>query len=217
MRWIFANVLKKLFKFAGMKDLKSLVACHECDLLHLRRPLPPDGAARCVRCGAVLYRRKRNSLDRVLSLTVAGLVLFVIANVYPFLTFRLEAQVQETNLITGVLELYQQGMWIVAGVVLLTTIVMPLMELSGMLFVLVPLKLRRKPWKLALLFRSVRSFRPWGMMEVFMIGILVAAVKLVKMANIIPGTALYAFMVLIFILAAASAALDPHIIWKTLD
>ena len=200
-----------------MKDIKSLIACHECDLLHQRRPLPPDGTARCVRCGAVLYRHKRNSLDRVLSLTVAGLILFVIANVYPFLTFRLEAQVQETNLITGVVELYQQGMWIVAGVVLLTTIVMPLMELSGMLFVMVPLKLRRRPWKLALLFRSVRNFKPWGMMEVFMIGILVAAVKLVKMASIIPGTALYAFMVLIFILAAASAALDPHIIWKTLD
>jgi paraquat-inducible protein A len=165
----------------------------------------------------VLYRRKRNSLDRVLSLTVAGLVLFIIANAYPFLTFRLEAQIQRTNLITGVMELYQQGMWIVAGVVLLTTIVMPLLEITGMLLILVPLKLRRRPWKLALLFRATRSFRPWGMMEVFMIGILVAAVKLVKMARIIPGTALYAFMVLIFVLAASAAALDPHIVWKELD
>jgi paraquat-inducible protein A len=197
--------------------MESVIACHECDLLHQRRPLPPDGTARCVRCGAALYRRKRNSLNRVLALTVAGLILFIIANVYPFLTFRLEAQIQETNLITGVMELYQQGMWIVAGVVLLTTIVMPLLELTGMLFVLVSLKLGRRPWKLALLFRAVRSFRPWGMMEVFMIGILVAVVKLVKMASIIPGTALYAFMVLIFILAASAAALDPHIVWKKLD
>jgi paraquat-inducible protein A len=197
--------------------MDSIIACHECDLLHQRRPLPPDGTARCVRCGAVLYRRKRNSLDRVLSLTVAGLILFIIANAYPFLTFRLEAQIQETNLITGVMELYQQGMWIVAGVVLLTTIVMPLLELTGMLFILVPLKLQRRPWKLALLFRAIRSFQPWGMMEVFMIGILVAIVKLVKMASIIPGMALYAFMVLIFILAASAAALDPHIVWKKLD
>jgi paraquat-inducible protein A len=197
--------------------MESVIACHECDLLHQRRPLPPDGTARCVRCGAVLYRRKRNSLDRVLALTVAGLVLFIIANAYPFLTFRLEAQIQETNLITGVMELYQQGMWIVAGVVLLTTIVMPLLELTGMLFILVPLKLQRRPWKLALLFRAIRSFQPWGMMEVFMIGILVAIVKLVKMASIIPGMALYAFMVLIFILAASAAALDPHIVWKKLD
>ena len=198
-------------------EMDTLIACHECDLLHQRRPLPPDGTARCVRCGAVLYRRKQNSLDRVLALTVAGLILFVIANMYPFLTFRLEAQIQETNLITGVKELYQQGMWIVAGVVLLTTILMPLLELTGMLIVLVPLKLRRRPWKLALLFRAIRTLRPWGMMEVFMIGILVAAVKLVKMASIIPGMALYAFMILIFVLAASAAALDPHIVWKKLD
>jgi paraquat-inducible protein A len=198
-------------------EMDTLIACHECDLLYQRQPLPPDGTARCVRCGAVLYRRKQNSLDRVLALTVAGLILFVIANMYPFLTFRLEAQIQETNLITGVKELYQQGMWIVAGVVLLTTILMPLLELTGMLIVLVPLKLRRRPWKLALLFRAIRTLRPWGMMEVFMIGILVAAVKLVKMASIIPGTALYAFLILIFVLAASAAALDPHIVWKKLD
>ena len=197
--------------------MDQLIACHECDLLYQCQPLPPDGTARCVRCGAILYRRKRNSLDRVLALTVAGLILFAIANVYPFLTFRLEAQIQETNLITGVIELYRQGMWIVAGVVLLTTIVMPFLELTGMLFVLVPLKLQRRPWKLALLFRAVRQFQPWVMMEVFMIGILVAAVKLVKMASILPGMALYAFMVLIFILAASAAALDPHIVWKKLD
>ena len=197
--------------------MEFLIACHECDLLHQSQSLPPGGTARCVRCGAILYRHKQNSLNRVLALTVAGLVLFIIANLYPFLTFRLEAQIQETNLITGVIELYHQGMWIVAGVVLLTTIVMPLLELIGMLFVLVPIKMRRRPWKLALLFRTLRSFRPWGMMEVFMIGILVAAVKLVKMASIIPGIALYAFMILIFILAASAAALDPHIIWRTLD
>lgn len=153
----------------------------------------------------------------MLALTVAGLILFIIANIYPFLTFRLEAQIQQTNLLTGVIELYQQGMWIIAGVVLITTIVMPLLQLIGMLFILVPIKLQRRPWKLAILFRTVRRFRPWGMTEVFMIGILVAVVKLVKMASIIPGTALYSFLVLIFVLAAAAVALDPHVVWKQLD
>ena len=197
--------------------MKFFIACHECDLLLQSQSLPPGGTARCVRCGATLYRHRQNSLNRALALTIAGLILFIIANIYPFLTFRLEAQVQKTNLVTGIIELYRQEMWIVAGVVLMTTIVMPLLQLIGMLFILVPLKLQRRPWKLALLFRTVRSFRPWGMTEVFMIGILVAVVKLVKMASIIPGTALYAFMVLIFVLAASAATLDPHIVWKNLD
>jgi paraquat-inducible protein A len=194
--------------------MESFIACHECDLLHQRRPLPPGTTARCVRCGAVLYRRKRNSLNRVLALTITGLFLFMVANVYPFLTFRLEAQVQETTLISGVLELYAQGMWIVAGVVLLTSILIPLLELTGMLYILLPLKFDRRPWKLPFFFRLVRGFKPWGMMEVFMVGILVAFVKLAKMATLIPGIALYAFLALIFVLAASAASLDPHIVWS---
>jgi paraquat-inducible protein A len=197
--------------------MDSLIACHECDLLQQSRALPMGATARCPRCGAVLYRRKRNSLDRVLALTIAGLMLFTVANVYPFLTFRLEAQIQETTLITGIIELYNQGMWIVAGVVLLTSIVMPLLELTGTLYVLLPLKFNRRPWSLPLFFRMVRIFKPWGMMEVFMVGILVAFVKLSKMASIIPGMALYAFMLLIFVLAASAASLDPHIVWNRLE
>jgi paraquat-inducible protein A len=197
--------------------MDSLIACHECDLLQQSRALPMGATARCPRCGAVLCRRKRNSLDRVLALTIAGLILFIVANTYPFLTFRLEAQIQETTLITGIIELYNQGVWIVAGVVLLTSIVMPLLELAGMLYVLLPLKFNRRPWSLPLFFRMVRSVKPWGMMEVFMVGILVAFVKLSKMASIIPGMALYAFMVLIFVLAASAASLDPHIVWDRME
>jgi paraquat-inducible protein A len=197
--------------------MESIIACHECDLLHQRQPLPAGGTARCVRCGAVLYRRKPNSLDRVLALTATGFVLFIVANAYPFLTFRLEAQKQETTLITGIVELYNQGMLIVAGVVFLTSILVPLLELIGMLYVLLPLKFNIRPWKLPVFFRWIRSFKPWGMMEVFMLGILVAFVKLAKMATIIPGIALYAFMALIFVLAASAAALDPHIVWDQLE
>jgi len=112
------------------------------------------------------------------------------------------------------MELYAQGKWEVAGVVLLTGILLPLLELVGMLYVLLPLKFNMCPWKLQLFFRLVRSFKPWGMMEVFMVGILVAFVKLSKMATIIPGIALYAFMMLIFVLAASASALDPHIVWN---
>jgi paraquat-inducible protein A len=198
-------------------ETNNLIACHECDLLHQRQPLPPGGTAICVRCGAKLYSRKRNSLDRVLALTIAGLVLFFIANAYPLLTFRLEAQVQETTLISGVMALYDQGMWIVAGVVFLTSILMPLLHLTGMLYVILPLKLNQRSWRLSFWFRVVRSFKPWGMMEVFMLGILVSYVKLAKMATLIPGKALYAFLALIFVLAASSASLDPHIVWNRLE
>jgi paraquat-inducible protein A len=192
----------------------SLIACHACDLLHRIKPLPDGGVAQCMRCGAVLYRQKKDSLDRTLSLTIAGLILFVVANTYPFLALKSGGLVQQTTLITGTKELYAQGMEIVALLVLFTSILAPLVHIIGMLYVLLPLKFNWLPRNLPRVFRLVQSLQPWGMLEVFMLGILVSVVKLAKMAKIVPGIALYSFLVLIFVMAASSASLDPHVIWK---
>lgn len=192
----------------------SLIACHECDLIHRVDPVPEGSAAKCSRCGALLYQHKRDSLERTLALTVTGLLLFIVANAFPFLGFKLNAQVHETILITGVQELYHQGIWILATVVLLTIIVIPAAQMMGLLYVLVPLRLNRLPWKLQEVFRFTQSLQPWAMMEVFMLGILVSVVKLGKMATIVPGIAAFAFMALIFVLAASMAVFDPHAVWE---
>ena len=195
---------------------KSLIACHECDVLHKIQPLPDGGAARCVRCDALLYYQKKDSLDRTLALIIAGLVLFIVANTFPFLAMKSGGLVRETTLITGVKGLYLQGMEALALLVLLTSILVPFVQIAGMLYVLVPLKLNRVPRNLALVCRLFRSLQPWAMMEVFMLGILVSYVKLGKMAKIVPGLAIYSFVVLIFVLAGAAASLDPRIIWDRL-
>jgi paraquat-inducible protein A len=197
--------------------MESQIACHECDLLHRVQPLPANATARCIRCGAVLYRRKKNSLDRTLALALAGLILFGLANAFPFLTFKLQAQIRETTLITGIRELYAQGLQEIAALVMLTTVLVPLAQLLGILYVLLPLKFNRQPPKLMPVFRLVHSIQPWSMMEVFMLGILVSFVKLAKMAQMIPGVALFSFLALIFVLAAVTASLDPQIVWDRWD
>ena len=195
----------------------TLIACHECDLLYRIQSLPEGGMAKCARCGGVLLRHKRNSLDRTLSFAMAGLILIIVANTFPFLALKSEGLVQETTLITGVKELYRQDMGELAVLVFLTSILVPCLHISGLLYVLVPIKLNRLPWRLPLALRFLRTIQPWGMMEVFMLGILVSTVKLGKMATMVPGIALYSFVVLIFVLAAASASLDAHMIWERLD
>ena len=192
----------------------SLIACHECDLLHRVQPLPEGGVAQCTRCGAVLYRQKKDSLNRTLSLTIAALILFLVANTYPFLAVKSGGLIQRTTLITGSKELYAQGMEILALLVLFTSILAPLVHLVGMLYMLLPLKFNRLPRNLPKVFRLLQRLQPWGMLEVFMLGILVSVVKLAKMAKIVPGIALYSFLVLIFVMAASSVSLDPHFIWK---
>jgi paraquat-inducible protein A len=164
----------------------------------------------------VLYQNKRDSLNRTLAFVIAGLILFTVANTFPFLAFQMETLRTQTTLITGVRELYAQGMWELAVVVLLTTVIVPGAQLSGLLYVLLPLKFNRIPPRAAPVFRSVQNLQPWSMMEVLMLGILVSVFKLGKMATIVPGLALWSFGLLILSLAGAIAALDPRIVWERL-
>jgi len=147
-------------------------------------------------------------------LTLAGLVLFGLANSFPFLAFKLEAQVRQTTLLTGIQELYAQEMPELAIIVLLTTVMAPLAQMLCMLYIVLPLTFKRIPLALPQVFRLLSKLQPWSMMEVFMVGILVSVVKLSKMAKIVPGIALFSFLALIFILAALTASLDSHLIWE---
>jgi paraquat-inducible protein A len=167
-----------------------------------------------MRCGATLHRNRPDSLDRTLALTLAGIVLFIVANSFPFLSFQMQGQTTDTTLATGVKDLYEQGMWELSAVVLFTSILAPGTQLLLLLTILVPLKLDRLPRGFPTLFRYVRTLTPWGMMDVFMLGILVSVVKLSDMATIVPGISLFAFGVLIFVLAGAQATLDPDIVWS---
>jgi paraquat-inducible protein A len=193
---------------------KIIIACHECDLLHRLGSIPQGTIARCTRCGSVLLRRRPNSLERTLALNITGLILFALANSFPFLAMTLEGQYRQIVLLTGIKELFLQGMPEIALLVLLTTFVSPLLHLSGLLYVLLPLKLGTLTPAIWRVFRWVRYLQPWSMLEVFMLGILVALVKLADVADVVPGISLYCFLALIYILAAITATLDPNSVWE---
>jgi len=197
--------------------MSSLIACHDCDLIQRLPHMSEPGTIQCIRCGAELHQKIRNSIERTLSLTFAGLVLFGLANTFPFLAFKIGSQVRRTTLLTGIQELYAQGMPELSVIVLLTTVVVPLAQMICMLYILLPLKFRRIPIKLPQVFRFIRHLQPWNMIEVFMLGILVSVVKLAKMAQIIPGVALFSFLALIFVMTAMTASLDSHLIWEKWD
>ena len=186
--------------------MDSFIACHDCDLIHHLKTLPSKGAAHCIRCGAVLYKHKPDSLDRTLAFAMAGLILFILANSFPFLGLRIGAQIRETTLITGIYELYVQGMQVIAILVLVTTVLVPFTQMMCLFYILLPIKFGRLPKRLPRVFRFLHSIQPWGMMEVFMVGILVSVVKLAKMAKIIPGISLYSFLALIFVLKIGRAS-----------
>ena len=196
---------------------QTLIACHDCDLLHRVQPLPEKSRARCMRCGSLLYVHVAKTIDHTLALAITGLLLLIIANYYPFLSLESQGAILETTLITGTIILSQQSMGGLAILVLLTSTLVPCLLLAALVYVLWPMKRGYRLPACRRVFRLALTLRPWSMTEVFLLGILVSVVKLAKMATIIPGTALFSFLALVFVLAAVNACLAPLTIWEELD
>jgi paraquat-inducible protein A len=191
-----------------------LIACHECDLLQRELPLPLNGVLRCRRCNAELSRSRPDSVDRALAFTLSAMVLFVIGNAFPMVGLSVNGELVQTTLLGAARVLYDDGMWPIAGLVLATTFVMPLLQMATMAYLLVPLRFGRVPYRFDLVFRLLQLVRPWGMTEVLILGMLVALVKLAHIASVVPGTALWTFGALMALLAAASSAFDPREFWE---
>lgn len=190
-----------------------LIACHECDLLQREVPLPRSGVARCGRCGATLYRSQPESLELTLALTLGAIVLFVVANTFPIVGLKIQGQLIQTTLYHTARTLYDEDMKSVAALVFVTAIAMPALELFALTYLLLPLRLGRVPPYFAAAFRMLQSVRPWGMVEVFMLGVLVSLVKLAHLASIVAGVALWSFAVLMLVMAAISTTFDARELW----
>lgn len=193
---------------------QDLIACHDCDLLQRIPDLRAGQKARCLRCKSILAHHHRDSLNRSLSLTVTAAVLFVVANTFPFLSITSQGQIVDSTMISGALGLLEAGNPWLSSLVLLTTLIFPLMNLCGLLYVLFSLRLQHESGKVRDLYRLITHAQPWAMLEVLLLAALVAGVKLGDFATVIPGVALYSFIGLIIILAAIDNTLDPQIIWR---
>ncbi len=187
--------------------------CHECDLINKAETVPEGAQVSCTRCGAVLYKKSPASVERTLALCIAGLLVFFVANAFPFLGFQIGDRARETLLLTGVINLYLHGMWTLATIVFITVFLVPLITLGGLCYVLLPVYLGRRFVYMKQVLLLTQKLTLWSMTEVFMLGILVSLVKLTDMAVIIPGAALYAFMTLIFITACTACTFNPYEMW----
>jgi len=198
-------------------EMNALIACHECDLVQ-RVPRPRVGSAVCCRrCAAQLYRVTRDGLDRCLAMTLAAGVLYLVANEFPIVTLEMQGRRTATTLFGAVRALYAQDMQLVAALVFFTTILVPALELMAMTWMLAPLRFSRIAPGLSIAYRWTRTARPWGMIEVFMLGVLVSLAKLAHVATVDPGIALWSFGALVMLLAAAASTFDPRELWARVE
>jgi len=194
----------------------SHIACHDCDLIQTLPPLAVDESADCIRCNATLFKNTKNSVDRSLAFAITGLILFVIANLFPLLSLKTLGVVQEGTLFSTSVSLFLADRPLLGLVIFLTTIIFPATTLFGTIYILWQVKRNRLNAFSAPLFRFLRSTDAWGMLEIFMLAVLVSVVKLGDLADVILGVSLYAFCLLILALTLLSYSLNPHDVWNKL-
>ena len=193
-----------------------MAACHECDELHRVPELAPGATARCRVCGAVMARNPKGGLDRSIALYSTALILLMLANTFPFLTLEIGGRKEVSTLFGASQAMYNAGMGELAVVVFLTSILAPALMMVSGLYVLLAVRFRISLPAVRLLLSWIGYLEPWVMLDVFMLGVLVAFVKLGNMAIMHTGNSLYAFVALILVFAAASSSFDAHLLWHKL-
>ncbi|MDT3710944.1 MAG: paraquat-inducible protein A [Pseudomonadaceae bacterium] len=196
--------------------LEQLVACPECDLLMARPTLAHGQVAECVRCGYELLRLRHRFVGPGLALVLAALLLYFPANFLPIMRLNLLGRVTDDTVWTGVLSLYRSDMQGIAFVVLLCSMVVPLLKLLCQLVVLLCIATRRAKPLGMLLYRIYHHLREWGMLEVYLLGILVSIIKLRDMAELSLGIGLACFAGLLVVQVWLELVMSPQQVWEAL-
>jgi paraquat-inducible protein A len=191
----------------------SLIACPDCDLLQRLPELAPGASARCPRCDKELWRRRKDPMNRTLALTLAAAVLYVVANAVPMLSLTIVGRETSTTVLGGAVHLWDDGSAIVGILVLFTAVIAPALQIGFMLAIVLGAIRQRPPRWVGTLLRYQPTTRIWSMIEVMMLGVLVALVKIADYATVIPGIALFVLGMLIFLLAGMQASFDSREVW----
>lgn len=195
----------------------SLIACPHCDTLQRIPDLSPGESARCPRCDEELRRHHADSLQRTLALTLAAAILYIVANAVPMLGLRVVGREAFTTVFGGAEHLWNAGWQSVGVLVFFTAVVAPGLQIGFMLAILIG-ALRERPSRwVGTLLRYYRKIATWSMIEVMILGVLVALIKIADYARVIPGVSLYVLGVLIFIIAAIEASFDPQDVWDRVE
>lgn len=195
----------------------ALIFCKDCDLLLRETEVKAGKKAHCPRCDAVLFRSQPHGLQISLIFALTSAALFFISNSFPIVTISSDGLFNSTTLVGAAYRLAQDGIPSVAALVFVTTFVMPALQITTMIYLLLPLNMGHIPPGMTVAFRLSHWVKPWAMIEVFMLGLLVTITKLNAFASVKPDIALGAFALLMLSTTVASANFDPHAFWKRIN
>ena len=186
-----------------------LVACRSCGIV------APMSTADCPRCGARLESRDVRSLQRVWAWLIAGVIVYVPANVYPMLRTTQLFQTNDATIVGGVVELIHHHAYAIAAIVFVASVVIPVGKflVIGYLALLLSRPHGKDPHRLHLFHAAVEFIGRWSMIDVFVVAILTALVQFDVLASIKPGIAAACFALSVVFTMLSAQAFDPRLIW----
>lgn len=196
-------------------QIQGLIICEHCDSLYEALPLKPGESAHCLRCDALLGRGHRLSIEQLLALTVAAALFFVFANLFPVISINMKGLTNEVTLWQSVEALAQGRITLIALVAGLSIIFAPLLQIALLFWVLLHAQQGIVAPGFKACMRALEHLRPWSMLEVCMLGILVAIIKLSGMLDVHPGVGLWA-MAMLMVLILLIANRDIRRLWDEL-
>ena len=194
-----------------------LIVCPSCDLAHRAGMAPASERTRCARCRALLQRPENGRIDTAIALGLTALVLFLLSNAYPIVAIQYNGETRVVTLMGAALGFYRQGHAGLAALVFMTTVVSPFLQITSLLYLLIPLRQRRSAPGQNRIFRLIAQVRPWTFVEVFMLGTLVALVRLAAYARVVPGVALGCCGFLMLTMAALTSRTSPAQFWRWVE
>ena len=197
----------------------SLLSCHSCNLLSKASGSHDHSHALCPRCGAPLHQRKTNSLTRTWALTIAAAIFYIPANVLPITVVTSLGKTQADTIMSGVIYFMLTGMWPIALVIFIASVAVPLLKLFVIAFLLISVqrKSRWRPEDRTRLYRIAEAVGRWSMVDIFVVTILVALVKLGGLASIDAGPAAVYFAAVVVTTMFAAMSFDPRLIWDVME
>ena len=191
------------------------IICEHCDSVYEAMPLNKGEAAYCLRCAAILRRSHRLTIEQLLALSLAACVLFIFANVFPVISISMQGLHNEVTLWGSVQALAQGQITLIALVAGLAIILAPAPQIALLFWVLAHAHRGEIAPGFKMCMRTLEHLRPWSMLEVCLLGILVAIVKLAGMLDVHAGAGLWA-MAMLMVLILLIAGKDIRRLWDEL-
>jgi paraquat-inducible protein A len=197
-----------------IEDPESLRACPTCGLVQSVPALKVRERACCPRCAAVVLcgTRLASGNGITLAASLAALILYPLAISMPIMRLERFGHSTLSSVLGGSLRLLQEGEVFIGALIFICSVVLPLAKLLGLFVLCFPRKLAAR--HRAFFYHAIEFAGRWGMLDVMLVAIVIAWVKIGDLVQVAPGPGIFAFAGLVAMSLVASASFDPHTIWR---